>query len=388
MQTVFDVFKKAVKPFCPPVISDTYRYLVHRSSKKQNNEEEFEPWWKEFSRGKTLPRELVSMVNYFITTPSFQKSSKYWNWLNKKNIEQIVYSGYDNFKQTIARNYSTWVGGLDAAYAGNLLKETESIEINIPLKEILRKHADFSLQDSVLFNIITVLLLDYVIKNGGNKYVDLLEEPHEGNPPFLSFQGKRISQDILNSILEYLSISDGCDIGKVRSVLEIGAGSGRTSFCLLKLLPAVKYIVVDIPPALFISQRYLSSVCKDKKVFAFRPFKFFGEVEDGFRASDIIFLMPDQINLLPDKIIDLFLAIDCLHEMKKEQVELYFNHVDRLANHFFFKCWQKTKVPFDGITYSFEDYPVKENWTRVYKRQCRVPSTYFEAFYDINPLRV
>lgn len=388
MQTVFDVFKKAVKPFCPPVISDTYRYLVHRSSKKQNNEEEFEPWWKEFSREKTLPCELVSMVNYFITTPSFQKSSKYWNWLNKKNIEQIAYSGYGNFKQTIARNYSTWVGGLDAAYAGNLLKETESIEINIPLKEILRKHADFSLQDSVLFNIITVLLLDYVIKNGGGKYVDLLEEPPEGNPPFLSFQGKRISQDILNSILEYLSISDGCDIGKVRSVLEIGAGSGRTSFCLLKLLPAVKYIVVDIPPALFISQRYLSSVCKDKKVFAFRPFKFFGEVEDEFRASDIIFLMPDQINLLPDKIIDLFLAIDCLHEMKKEQVGLYFNHVDRLANHFFFKCWQKTKVPFDGITYSFEDYPVKENWTRVYKRQCRVPSTYFEAFYDINPLRV
>jgi len=388
MQITFDVLKKAIKPFCPPVISDTYRYLVQRLSKKQDNEEEFELWWKGFSEKKPLPSELISMVDYFITTPSFQKSSKYWNWLNKKNIEQIADNGYGNFKQTIARNYFTWVGGLDTDYAGNLLKEMESIEINIPLKEILRKHTDFSLQDSVLFNIITVLLLDYVIKNGGGKYVDLLEEPSEGNPPFLNLQGKRISQDILNSILEYLSISDGCDIGKVRNVLEIGAGSGRTSFCLLKLLPDVKYIVVDIPPALFISQRYLSSVCKDKKVFAFRPFKFFGEVEDEFKDSDIIFLMPDQIDLLPDRIIDLFLAIDCLHEMKKEQVELYFNHVDRLANHFFFKCWQKTKVPFDGITYSFEDYPVKENWTRVYKRRCKVPSTYFEAFYDINPLGV
>lgn len=388
MQTVFDVFKKAVKPFCPPIMSDTYRYLVQRLNKKQDNEEGFELWWKEFSEKKPLPRELVSMVDYFITTTSFQRSSKYWNWLNKKNIEQIADQGYENFKQTVAANYFTWLGGLDTDYAQNLVEKSGQIQINVPLKELLKKHANFSLQNSVLFNIITVLLLDYVIKNGGGKYVDLLEEPSEGNPPFLNFKGKRMSQDILNSILEYLSISDGCDVGKVHSVLEIGAGSGRTSFCLLKLIPAVKYIVVDIPPALFISQRYLSSVCKDKKVFAFRPFKFFGEVEDEFTASDIVFLMPDQLDLLPDKIIDLFLAIDCLHEMKREQVELYFNHVDRLANHFFFKCWQKTKVPFDGVAYAFEDYPVKERWTRVYKRRCKVPSTYFEAFYDINLLGV
>ena len=45
-------------------------------------------------------------------------------------------------------------------------------------------------------------------------------------------------------------------------------------------------------------------------------------------------------------------------------------------------------MPFDGITYSFEDYLAKENWTRVYKRECEVPSTYFEAFYDINSLGV
>jgi len=388
MQTVFDVFKKAAKPFCPPIMSYTYKYLVQRLNKKQIYKAEFEPWWSEFSRKKNLPHELVSMVNYFITTPSFHRSSKYWNWLNKKNIEQIAEQGYKNFKQTVAVNYFTWLGGLDTDYAQNLVEESGQIQIDVPLKELLKKHSNFSLQNSVLFNIITVLLLDYVIKNGGGEYVNLLEEPVDGNPPFLNFRGKRISQDILNSILEYLSISDGCNISKVHSVLEIGAGSGRTSFCMLKLLPGIKYIVVDIPPALYISQRYLSSVCRDKKVFVFRPFKYFREVEHEFAASDIIFLMPDQIELLPDKIIDLFLAIDCLHEMKKEQIELYFNHVDRLASRFFFKCWQKTKVPFDGIIYNSEDYPVKENWTEVYNRRCKVPSTYFEAFYDINPVGV
>ena len=384
MQTVFDSLKKAIWPFCPPIVSDAYRYLVGCLNKKRDVEEDFESWWEEFSNKKLVPDDLVSMVDCFITTPSFERSSKYWNWLNKKNIEQIAEQDYGNFKQTVALNYSTWIGGLNMDYALTLVKESGQLQIDVPLKEILKKHTDFSLQDSVLFNIITILLLDYVTKNGGGKYIKMLEEPLEGNPPFLNFQGKRISQDILNSILEYLSISQGCDTGRVRSVLEIGAGSGRTSFCLLKLLPVVKYIVVDIPPALFISQRYLSSVFKDKKIFTFRPFKTFMEIKSEFKASDIIFLMPDQIDLLPDKTVDLFLAIDCLHEMKKDQIELYFNHVNRLANHFFFKCWQKTKVPFDGITYSFEDYPVKENWTRVYQRACGVPAAFFEAFYDVN----
>ncbi|MCK4783648.1 MAG: putative sugar O-methyltransferase [Desulfobacteraceae bacterium] len=385
MKTISDTIKKVVKPFCPPILPSTYRYLLQFLNKKRNSEqEEFEPWWKGFSSKKALPYDLVSMVDYFVTTPSYKASSKYWHWLNRRNIQQIVNHGYENFKQTVARNYFTWVGGLDTDYAQNLLKESKDIKINIPLKEILKKHTDFGPQESVLYNIITVLLLDYVRKNGGSKYVDMLEEPLEGNPPFLNFQGKRISQDILNSILEYISISSGCDIAKISSILEIGAGSGRTAFCLLKLLPDVKYIVVDIPPALFISQTYLSNTFKNKKIFSFRPFKSFMELEDEFKASDVIFLMPDQLDLLPEKIADLFLAIDCLHEMKKEQVQLYFNHVDRLASYFFFKCWQKTTVPFDGITYSSEDYPIKENWNKVYKRVCKVPAAYFEAFYEIN----
>jgi len=93
--------------------------------------------------------------------------------------------------------------------------------------------------------------------------------------------------------------------------------------------------------------------------------------------------MPDQLYLLPDKATNLFLAIDCLHEMKKDQINLFFNQVDRLASFFYFKCWNETEVPFDKISHKQDDYPVKKNWIQVYKQNCTVPSTYFEAFYQI-----
>lgn len=323
------------------------------------------------------------MVEYFIRTPLFRASSKYWNRLNQKNIEQLSDFGYANFKQTVARNYFTFVGGLDTPYTHTLLTYANDIIVDVPMKEMLKKHPLFTLEESVMYNIITLLLFDYVTSRGGDRYIEMLEEPLEGNPPCLDLHGKRISQDVLNALLEYLSVSRGCDLEQTSRILELGAGSGRTSYCFLTLLPHVKYVIVDIPPALYISQTYLSHLFPEKKIFHFRPFDSFEAVAKEFHEADLVFFMNDQLALLPDKTIDLFLAIDCLHEMKREQVDHYFDQVERLAYHFYFKCWQQTTVRFDNITYSSDDYPIKSTWNEVYKQACDVPAAYFEAFYDI-----
>ena len=93
--------------------------------------------------------------------------------------------------------------------------------------------------------------------------------------------------------------------------------------------------------------------------------------------------MPDQLDLLPEKIVDLFLAIDCLHEMKQEQIDGYFDQANRLAHQIYFKCWEKTTVPFDEITFSENSYPIMENWHEMYRGKCKVPSEFFEAVYEI-----
>jgi len=371
--------KNIIKSCMPPIIMNFYRDRFKYVSKHIA----FKAWWKHYSKDKDLPLDLISMIDHFITTPTFKISSRYWNWLNQKNIQQLNDFGCDNFKQTVAKNYFTWVGSSAYYYNKHVLKDINSIKTVVPIKVILKKHEIFSLDESILFNIMTILLFEYVTENGGDKYVNMIEEPLEGNPPFLYLKGRRISQDLLNSILEYIAIKNGCNLNRINSIMEIGAGYGRTSYCLMNLLPNVKYIIVDIPPALYISQNYLSKTFEHKKILPFKPFTSFKEIEDDFKVSDIIFLMPHQLELLPNKIIDLFIAIDCLHEMKTEQIEFYFNHIGRLANYFYYKCWLETKVPFDNLFYSSEDYPIKNNWNEIYKKACEVPYDYFDAFYEI-----
>jgi putative sugar O-methyltransferase len=165
--------------------------------------------------------------------------------------------------------------------------------------------------------------------------------------------------------------------------VELGAGYGRTAFCSIKMIPNVKYIIVDIPPALYISETYLSNIFDNKKVFKFRPFEYFREIEDEFNNSSIIFLLPDQLGLLLDKSVELFLAIDNLHAMRKREVNYYFNEADRIGEYFYFTCWPAMKTPFDNISYSLDNYPTKSNWKKIFQESCAITEFYVNSLYKI-----
>ncbi len=309
-------------------------------------------------------------------------SSNFWNDLNKRNIEQIVTYGYENFKQTVTQNYFTWVVNSNHNYASNLIRIPPEFLIPLPRAEMHKIHALFTPEESRQFNIITQYFLSYILSIGGAPFLKKLEEPLIGNPPCLTYNGRRISQDIFNSLLEYLPIAEHCAIEKFSTIMEIGAGSGRTAFCFLTLHPHVKYVIVDLPPALFISQKYLSAVFPDRKVMGFRPFTNFEEIANEYREADIVFLMPDQLKKLPNKSGDLFLAIDCLHEMKPEEIAHYFHEAERLCSYCYFKCWQKTVC--DGHYYSSDNYPTPPNWNVCFKEACVVPSDFFHALYQMS----
>src|SRR5581483_2494005 len=133
----------------------------------------------------------------------------------------------------------------------------------------------------------------------------------------------------------------------------------------------------------YVSQTYLSSIFPDRKVMKFRQFNTFADIEEEFSKADIVFLTPDQLSKIPDNTIDLFLAIDCLHEMKAERVAHYFNEADRLSTFFYYKCWVKTYVGPDNVHHLEETYPVKSYWHEIFKQQCQIPKDFFHAFYKL-----
>jgi putative sugar O-methyltransferase len=186
-------------------------------------------------------------------------------------------------------------------------------------------------------------------------------------------------------VLEYRSIlAPEVDRAQVRTVLELGPGYGRTAYVFLSLMPSVRYLIADIPPALAVAERYLSSVLKGRQIFRYRPFRSYEEVREEFERSDLAFLLPHQLEMLPGKSVDLFVNISSLHEMRLDQIRYYFGVLARLVRKYFYiKQWRESKIPFENVTIRETDYPVPAEWRTVYRRPCAVQEYFFEALFEI-----
>lgn len=346
-----------------------------------------------------LQKRIEEMNSFFLANANSEiLPSKYWIELNKRNIAQLEKDGYQNFKRTIVRNYFTWFlagdnipfrylfkGIFKDSQVCYLIKNLSKITVLRALFFAIfktRKQCLLTFTQSIACNFLTYLVWKYAKSIDTSSELNKLDEPLEGNPPRIYLNGKLISQDIVNSFLEYKSITDAIPKEKIKNIMELGAGYGRTAFVFLKLLPNIKYIIVDIPPALAIAEKYLSNQFPSKKIFRFRPFFSYSEIESEFNNANIVFLLPNQIHLLPPKIVDLFINISSLHEMKLSQIDYYFNLIDNLTNGFLYlKQWKISRIPYENIVITEKDYPIKNNWKQIYWRECAVHTRFFEALF-------
>ncbi len=334
-----------------------------------------------------MESRVQEMVEELGRAPREMLPSKYWEELNRKNVAQLAQEGYGNFKRTLARSYFTWIVRPSDA-------QVRFLRDRLPFGTVMRaamrtlfsgSHPPLTWAQSKSYSFLSRLVWEYVLANDPDRLLEKLEEPTEGNPPRLFRRGRLISQDLANSVLEFRSIlPPEVDRGQVRTILELGPGYGRTAFVFLSLLPSVRYVVADIPPALAVSERYLSSVFKDRRIFRYRPFRSYGEVQEEFERAEIAFLLPHQLELLPEKSVDLFVNISSLHEMRLDQIRYYFAVLGRLVRKYFYlKQWRESNIPLENVTIRETDYPIPAEWRKIYWRPCAVQDYFFEALFEI-----
>src|SRR3990170_4847641 len=179
------------------------------------------------------------------------------------------------------------------------------------------RHPPLNRWQSFVYTFYTLMLWHFVSSVDRAAGLARLQEPTAGNPPRVYHHGKVISQDLANSYLEFMSMEEGGVFGKdTRTVLELGAGYGRTAYTIMALCPHLRYYIADIPPALYVCERYLTGVFQDKRVFPFRHFSTYSDVRDELESAQIAFFLPHQLELLPPGSVDLFINISSLHEMR------------------------------------------------------------------------
>jgi putative sugar O-methyltransferase len=314
------------------------------------------------------------------------RPSAFWQALNARNMADLRKSGLDNFKRTLARTYFTFTFFTDSAQFRFLARHTRLQDWPAVLNGALSLRDDqLSLPSLASLSILTKMLWLYATRRDSGSLLQNISEPVFGSPFDIRVGGKLVSQDLANSVLEYQSICSDMEPGfEPGRIVELGAGYGRNAFVFLKVFPKLRYVIVDIPPALYVSQQYLTQVFAGERAFLFREFESYSEIAEEYEVARLAFLLPHQARLLPEKSCDAFVNISSLHEMLPKQIEAYLELVDRVTRGWFYmKQWKASRNVFDGVVIREDDYPIPQTWRRIYKRPAAVQTKFFEALYRI-----
>ena len=346
-----------------------------------------------------MPTELADLPAMWAEmerAPAIVQPSDFWRSLNERNTRQLDDLGFARFKRTVNQNYFNWV---PHTLRDDQLRAMVKHALHRPRPQVLTaKLGDVSTLEvgderanpfdsgraRRVHALFLALLWEYVRRDDHRGILDRLEEPLLGDPVTATYRGRRISQDLCNSVHELYSATAALPATGPRSVLELGGGYGRVAWAFLEEFPETQYLMVDIPPALGVAQQYLTTLFPDRPAFRFRHFGAPDEVADELAAAQLVFLTPNQLEILDPLGVDLFINISSLHEMRPEQIAHYLGQVDRhTAGFFYTKQWQRWHNEADDVVIAREDYPIPPSWRLERSRAHPIQRAFFEELYDV-----
>ena len=111
-----------------------------------------------------IDNDLKRLVDSYLISDSLKFSSKYWNKLNIHTLDQINNLGIEKFHTSVSNSYFTWKSINDDFIKGLFNFFDKHQLANIDPKNLLTKHNGFTITQSINYNLITILLYQYLLK--------------------------------------------------------------------------------------------------------------------------------------------------------------------------------------------------------------------------------
>jgi putative sugar O-methyltransferase len=337
---------------------------------------------------------LQEMASELLRADPIYQPSKYWLNLNQVNTAQLEAEGFRNFKRTLNQNYFNWgPNSLEDNQIRNLLRKWHQEPQLAPLLATLER-------DHRLLNMFNQNMLDtdekarayvffvgllwwFASKNDPQGLTARLQEPTIGNPIRVRLGGKLVSQDLANSIREY-NVIQHFGIAQTPGhgvVAELGAGYGRLAYVFL-VASSSRYLIFDVPPALYVAERYLAAALPKKKVFRFRSFARFSQIEEELNAADIAFFTPNQLALFPPASMDVFISISALHEMRRDQIENFLSIMSATTKRrIYLKNWSRWYNEADGVSIDEQTFRLAPPWKLILDRVDPIQDLFTERLH-------
>lgn len=145
-----------------------------------------------------------------------------------------------------------------------------------------------------------------------------IQNRHIGSPIAIKFKGETVDLDYIQAVLEVGFVARHIDLERC-SVIEIGAGYGRTCHAILANCGVGSYCIVDLPNALKLARTYLRAVLDEEA---------FGRLR---------FIEAEDFHSLRGELFDLAINIDSFAEMDPDVVGIYLDYIANSAKLFYVK---------------------------------------------------
>jgi putative sugar O-methyltransferase len=338
-----------------------------------------------------IAAEIEAMRSHVAAAPEIYRPGAFWAELIDANLEMLATDGVENFKRTVANNYYNWVvwDPRDPQIKRSIVRwmrqpNLSSLRTSMesqPGVRTLDRDDRYELTGPAAFSYRFFVGQAWARAQEEDRLglCQRLQEPEVGNPIRIrDSEGRLISQDLANSIIE---CNFAAASGRVRDgarIAELGAGYGRLAYVHAQASEAV-YCIFDIPPALAVAQRYLTDVLGSERVVRFSPHPDLSVLRQGCVA----FFTPDQLEVFPDGWFDLTQTISTLPEMPREQADHFLALLgEKSSGALFLKQWKRWRNPADLVELAEDFYRLPEGWRLTHRRTDPIQPLFFNQLWQ------
>ena len=345
----------------------------------------FKKYWNDLDKS-SLPEELVNLTTIFVNSKSYIEVSKFWR--------HIAITHFKGLSQAADKETQNSIIHADYVSCTFFNKENFNSLKNLDLNNFLNKHNVFTKHnnltehDSISYNIATII---YFLKKKNliNKYYNLINKSfYEDFSHTLQIDGLNINQHLMYSLNELEKINILVDNKENNlKVLEFGAGYGRTANMLLSVKKNTKYIIVDIPPSLYVSTLRLRKHYPNLKIFHAFDINEKDKLKEAINENDIIYIFPHQLAILEENYFDLAIMIGVINEMEPKNIKNYMNYVNKITKNLYMKVFKYSGLPFSFYKfYSYnkrKDYYISNNWKEIFSENSLESDQIYHLGYKI-----
>lgn len=246
--------------------------------------------------------------NYFKKIRLSSNVSEHWRWRDDPKLKSFDFSENKIF-------YTQKENGLDDYYPANFGLGQRLTFLSY-FKRILFRYFQ-RLDPLSLDSIINYRLNEF---NRGPITIESIKGLDQNNPNWCSVRAILIS----NMLLPY--IKKNSIIPKI--ILEIGPGSGNLLYCMKLLYENATCVIVDLPSSILFSAVNILSKMPEKNFILPNEIS----KKTNFSDYDFVFLRDDQIKLLQNEKVDVFLNTLSFAEMSKFIIKKYFRIMREITN--------------------------------------------------------